>query len=193
MSDSLTGSSSTPTLSALLQKDVDLIKSTFKGNEELLKTIRALMFGIPLLDDEKKHIKDVFSDPQVLSIMRRRFLPVIENSRDLPLGQIQDIWLGAEQMVFGAPPLQIEQAMKYKAKAMEFTSHALTLLTNPDAIAVPFTVALYETDPMQIELMARNMFLRHIDQQLMMLNLIANQETETRKEIETRNIMNSAK
>lgn len=158
------------------QKDVSLIKATFKDNEALLLQVRALMYGIDLLQDEKEHVKNVFSNPALRDLMQRRFLPDIMQSRNHPLGQIQDIWLGAEQMVFGASAIQIEQAMKYKAKAEEFTRHALTLLVSPDGMKVPFGILPFEQDSLQIDLMARNMYLRHIDQQLMMLNIIANQE-----------------
>lgn len=176
-----------------LAKDVELIKKSFKEKEALLISVRALMYGIKLLPDEKAHIKSVFADPELRELMQRRFLPDISASREQPLGQIQDIWLNAEQMVFGASRDQIEQATKYKMKAAEFTRHALVLLENPEGTAVPYGVSSFEEDPLQINLMARNMFLRHVDQQLLMLNLIANQKVETKKEEEERNVRNSSK
>lgn len=176
-----------------LAKDMELIKKTFKDKDALLLSVRALMFGIDLLDDERANIKSVFADPELRSLIQRRFLPDIMGSRELPLGQIQDVWLGAEQMTFGAPAMQIEQATKYKARSMEFTKHALVLLENPNGTAVPYKVSTYEDDPLQIDLMARNMYLRHVDQQLMMLSLIANQAEESPKVEAERRVRNSAK
>lgn len=178
---------------SVADRDNDLIKKSFKEQEPLLKSVRALMYGIELLPDEKTHIKNFFSDVTLLDMMWRRFLPDIKQSRELPLGQIQDTWLGAEQMIFGALPAQIEQAMRYKEQAIELTKHALELLKNPDAIAVDYKISSYESDKLQINLMARNMFLRHVDQQLLMLHVIASQKEETEKEIKERNLRNSSK
>lgn len=178
---------------SVADKDNELIKKTFKDQEALLKTVRSLMYGIELLPDEKTNVKGVFSDAALLDMMQRRFLPDIKQSRDLPLGQIQDTWLGAEQMIFGASAMQIEQAMRYKESAIDMTKHALELLRNPDAIAVDYKISSYQDDLLQINLMARNMFLRHVDQQLLMLHVIADQKEETAKEAETRNLRNSMK
>jgi len=175
------------------QKDVDLIKKTFKGQGDLLLQIRSLLFGIELLPDEVAQIRSVFADEQLLNLFYRRFLPDIKNSRYLALGQIQDIWLGTEQMMFGAPAMQIEQAYRYKDLAKEYTTMGLMLLVDPMGPKVPYKVSSHEEDPMQINLLARNMYLKHIDQQLMMLNLIAHQEVETPKEKEERHLRNSAK
>ncbi len=125
--------------------------------------------------------------------MRRRFLPDVIENRNQSLGAVQDKWFGTESLVFGAPPSHIEQAVKYKEKAIEFTRHALMLLENPDAIKIPFTVKSFEEDPLQIELLARNMFLRHVNEQLMVLYVIANQKEESEKEKTDREFRNSAK
>lgn len=178
-----------------VQKDVDLIKKLFKDDEQtLLRNVRSLMYGIELLPDEKANIKSVFAPVEVRDLMRRRFLPDIADSRVLPLGQIQDVWLGAEQMVFAAEPLQIEQATEYKSMAIQNVVTALKLLENPDGQKPVYRVGSYVSDPKQIQLMARNMFLRHIDQQLMTLSQIANQKKElTPKEQAELNRKRSAK
>lgn len=174
------------------EKDAALIKSVFKDKEDFLLQIRALFLGVPLLDDEKVNIKNVFSNPDLMDLFNRRFLPDVSGSRNNPIGQVQDVMLGAEQMVFGAPALQIEQATRYKARAIEFTKHALVLLTNPDGVPVPYKYSTYEEDPMQIDLMARNMFISHVDKQLMMLHLIANQKPQpTEKEQGVNRLRNS--
>lgn len=182
-----------PAVSGVQLKEMALIKQTFKDNESLLKTIRALFLGIELLDDEKAHIKSVFSNPELVTMMWRRFLPDIKGSRDLPLGQIQDIWLGAEAMIFGAPPVQIEQATKYKELSIEYTKQALNLLIDPDAAKVAYTVSSYMEDPLQINLMARNMFLKHMDQQLLMIYLVANAKEDTKEQQAEKNIRNGSK
>ncbi len=175
------------------ERDTELIKETFRGQEALLKNVRTLMLGGPLLPDQKENIKNVFSNLDLRALLRRRFLPDIQDDVDMQLGVVRDIWMGAEQMVFAATPQQIEQAMKYKAKCIEFTRHGLTLLENPEGMKVPFKVLPYEEDPLQIELMARNMYIKHVDEQLSMLFLIANQNEESPKEIVEKRIRNSNK
>lgn len=176
------------------ERDVELIKQTFKDKDaSLLKKVRALFFGLELLPDEIEHIKSVFADKDLVAMMWRRFIPDIKDSRELPLGQVQDVWLGAEQMIFAAPLLQIEQGVKYKDRAIEMTKHALTLLQNPGALKVNYDLESYEKDPLQISLLARNMFIRHIDQQLLLLYVVGTKEEETEKESKERRLRNSTK
>jgi len=166
----------TPSIGGNLnEKEIDLIQRTFRGNEELLKSIRALFFGMPVTDNEKKVIRDTFSNPELLSIMWRRFCPSLD--KETPIGQVQDVWLGVEQQVFGFPEGTIRQAVLYKHYAVEWTKTGLALLENPDGpgVNVEYSPISYriDADPLAIHLLARNQYIRHVETQLSFLHVIA--------------------
>lgn len=148
------------------QADIDLIKATFTGNEYLLKAVRSLFVGLPVSAEDKQLIKTTFERPELRSLMQRRFLPSMTS--DAPIGQMQDIWLGVEQMVFAQSRETIEQAVQYKKLAINLVKQALALLENPDGepMNLYYDPVGAMNDPLQVGLLARNQFIRLVEQQL---------------------------
>ncbi len=181
-----------PTLN-INKEEADLIKSVFKDNDELLKSMRALFFGQKLSAEEKSVIKSTFANEALYKIVKNRFLPELD--RDLPIGQVSDVWYGTESMVFGQTRDTIEQAVQYKDMAIDMTRKAMELLKDPDGeqIDVSYNPDLIIKDPLQIKLLARNQYLRHINDQLMFLKMIASQVDETEEERKERRLKDSAK
>lgn len=160
---------------SLNEEDVKLIKSVC--DEKLLQAVRAVFFGLATQED-RELVRGAFKGNKLKDIFSQRFLPTI--TRETPIGQIQDTWLGAESMVFDKAPTTIQQAISYKNAAIRMTRQALTLLDNPDGPAPdigydPTTII----DELGIGLLSRNMFVRHIESQLSYLKLIAMQVEET--------------
>jgi hypothetical protein len=155
------------------EKEKELIRRSFGGDDTVLKAVRALFFNLPVTEADRAAIKSTFGG-EMLAITRKRFLPSLD--KETPIGQVQDVWLGAEQMVFAQSPQTIEQAIQYKAQAIEMTKVALALLENPDGpkVDIEFAASKYLNDPLGINLLARNQFIRHVEQQLLMLWLVAN-------------------
>ncbi len=177
----------------LKTKEIDLIKSIFSDNEALLKSMRALFLGLEISQDEKDLIKSTFVNDQLRKIMWTRFYPQL--SRETPIGQVQDVWLGVEQMVFGQSKDTVYQAVHYKKKALEMTKQALELLDNPDGdnVDISYDPTLSLTDELQINLLARNQYIRHVEDQLKFIWMIAQHKEETEKETKERMIKDSAK
>lgn len=175
------------------EEETALIRATFANNEELLKSIRALMFGMTTTGEEKKLIADTFANPALRKIMWKRFCPALD--RNSPIGQVQDVWIGVEEMAFGQPPHTIEQAVMYKKISIDYTMQALGLLENPDAAApeLSYSPTRYPNDTLQVHLLGRNQFIKHIEQQLLFLWLIAQTKKETPAEQKTRVHKGSAK
>lgn len=175
------------------EEENKIIKSTFKDNDFLLKAMRALFLGLELTDDEKTLIKSTFSDKGLLRIIYKKFLPTLD--KESPIGQVQDIWLGVEQMVFGMTKETIYQAINYKELALNMTARALALLENPNGerIDVSFNPMTNINDEYGINLLARNQYIRHVESQLMFLKVIAEQKEEDTKEQQKRIAQNSAR
>lgn len=168
----------------------DIITAHFKDNEILLKSLRALFLGLPITDEEKAAIRAL---PQNLkAIIWDRFLPQLD--RESPIGQVKDVWLGVEQMVFAQPPHVIEQAIQYKERAVDMTHDALKLMDGEgNVINLEYSSKLYPNDHNGVILLARNQFIRHIESQLNTLWVIANLKEEKPVETAKRMHRDSAK
>lgn len=176
----------------LNEKEIELIQRTFKGNEDLLKSIRALFLGLTVTDTEKETIRTTFALDELRAIMRRRFYPTLD--RDTAIGQVQDVWLGVEQMVFGNSRDAIYQAVHYKAQALKMTEQALKLLIDPSGTQVDLTYDPQGSavDDLQVFLLARNQYIRHVEQQLLFLKIIAEQPAPSKDTVAKARKKNSA-
>lgn len=175
----------------LIEEEVELIKGTFKDNEELLKIMRALFFGLSVSREEKDLIRSTFANKDLLKLMRKKFSPQID--RNAPMGQISDNWLGAESLIFGAMPSTIKQALEYKRFGIDLVQKALSLLENPDAYTISLFYDPKEDDELGTKLLGRNQYMRMMESQLLMLKVISDQKTETTQERMNRLAQDSAK
>jgi len=175
------------------EEEISLIQSIFKNNEALLKAIRALFFGLKINSEEKEIIKSTFTNSKIKNIFWKRFYPTLD--RNTPIGQVQDVWMGAEQMVFGQQENTIYQAVNYKDLSLAYTKQALELLDNPDGkpLDLNYDPKLNVNDKLGIRLLARNQFIRHVEQQLLFLKLISDQKETTLEELKNKLKKDSAK
>lgn len=157
-------------------KEIELMKTVFKGNEDLLKTIRWCLLGLPLSADEVSLIKSTFQSSELLTVFKRRFLP--EFDKNSSIGQVQDLWMGAEKMVYGQSRDTIEQSIQYKEQSIAMTRQGFERLVDPEnakPVDLAYSASKYPVDPLAINLMARNQFISHVEQQLLMMWMIVNQ------------------
>lgn len=178
-------------------RELLLIKSTFAENEDLLKAVRKLMFGAEVSLKEIESIKSAFSDPDVIDAVRHKVYGL--NNLETPIGQLSDFWMGAETQIFGASKDQIYQAVAVKEKVLGMFEKAFALLTNPDGEKVDLkvksvlNVPVTEIDPLQIDLIARNLFMKAIDSGLFAIMTIAGKKDETLEDVLKRLSKNSNK
>ena len=157
-----------------------LIKRTFKGNRELLQLVQSAMLGLDLTAQERKILRDNFAGTEIMKVVRKRFMPQI--TKDTPVGQMQDPWGGVEEMIFGRDPQTIQQALLYKEGAIEWTAKALERLEDPekDGVSIGYEPKLYPNDPLGINLLVRNQFIKHVQTTLSILWVLAeNNDEET--------------
>lgn len=164
----------------LNDEEIDLIRKTF--DEPLLKSLRGLFFGLGISDAEKTQIKSTFSNKRLLAIMYKRLYPTLD--RDMAIGQMQDVWMGVEKMIFSFPADTVYQALQYKEISLKYTKQALELLTKPNgkAPSLDYSPANYPNDTLGITLLGRNQFMSHIEHQLLFLWLIVQSKPVTSEE-----------
>lgn len=162
-------------------KDIDLIKSTFAENDELLVMVRKLFFGGKLTAEEKKTVTNTFSNPDVVEVLRRKVYGV--NNFETPIGQLSDFWLGVESQIFGATRDTVYQAIMSKELVLSMFTKAFGLLTNPDGERVSIAVVNdIQADPLGVNLIARNLYMKSIESALHAVKVIAGVKTETAEE-----------
>lgn len=171
--------------------EFELLKSTFAEREELLKTIRNLFFGLPLTEDEKRQIREVFSSEALRKLMRKQFLPELQN--DLPIGQAIDLW-----MTIDLKDKDDDERMRIiesRRILIEMIEKSLKLLENPEGELVDLTA--WERIPrlewFTSNLIARNTFISHTDQQLAVIRTLSGQKLETVEETKKRLLQDSSK
>jgi hypothetical protein len=173
-------------------KEISIIKAHFSENEELLIAIRKLFFGIDITGQEKESIKSTFSNPETVEVFRKKVYGL--NNYDTPVGQLSDFWLGAETQVFGASRDTIYQAVESKKLVLDMFTKAFNLLANPDGEKVEIaTFMSLSADPLQVGLIARNLYMKAIETSLLTLKSIAGQKTETLEQTVKRLQKDSAK
>lgn len=145
-----------------------LIQKTF--SEELLLAMRSLFYGLEFNDSDKTLIRAVFSDPKALVAVRRRFLPKLDTST--PIGSVGDAWIGVEENIYGAHRDTIKQAIGYKELVIDMTEKALQLLENPDGQRISLKYQPELDDELGTKLLARNMFIKHVESQLNFLKIV---------------------
>lgn len=159
-------------------RDIELIKSVFSENDQLIIIIRKLFFGAELSEDDKKLVKATFSNQELVNVVRRKVYGV--NNLETPVGQLSDFWLGVETQIFGASRDTIYQAIKSKEMVLGMFVKALSLLTNPDGEKVDISVnPVIEADPLGVKLIARNLYLKSMETALFALKTIAGMKSET--------------
>ena len=172
-------------------REVALIRKAFKGNERMLKSMRAVMFGLQPTDAERAEVAALFSDAELYAVVSNRFYPVM--SKESPIGQINDTWLGVESMVFGANKETIHQAMQYKENALAMVQEALKALKDTKVQCPDLRFAFNPTDEYAVALLSRNQYIRHVEQQLLFLWVIAEQNAVNESELAAREVKNSTR
>ena len=177
-----------------IKKSNALIKQVFSKNPDLIKVMQALFLGFDLTDEEKQMIKTTFANDELYEAIRRRIAPHLE--KDTMVGQQSDEWAGLEEQIYGAHEGQIYQAVHYKKEAIKMAKQAMALLKNPDGekINISYDPDLSIEDKMQIKLLARNMYIKMVQNQLSTIWIIAEQkENENPQQTAERILRDSAK
>lgn len=174
------------------EHEIELLQKIFKGNDHLLKSIRCLFFGFYVSEADKKIIKETFSDSEVKEVFRKKFYPII--SPDSNLGEETDFWLGTETQIFGQPEGVVYQAIASKEKVAAKLKTAFALLDDPDGETVDLSfTANFQMDPMGVNLLSRNMFIKTIATGLLFTKLAAEQKNESPKALKARVEKDSSK
>lgn len=177
-----------------IKRSNELIKQVFGKHPELVKVLQALFLGFELTSDEKELVKSTFANDELYEAVRKRIAPRLE--RDTMVGQQSDEWAGLETDIYGSHPDKIYQSVHYKKEAIAMAKRAVALLRNPDGeqIDISYDPDTTLNDPLQIKLLARNMYIKMVQNQLSTIWIISEQrEGENPNQTAERILKDSAK
>lgn len=148
--------------------ELSLIKNTFK-DKDVLKTLRKAFL-------QKDVDTKLFSSPEVLALIYKTFLPVLDG--DAPIHQVVDLWLTlkVKEMPFEhAYPL-----IKARKILVDYFTQEIGIISGEvkDREIILSELESITDDKAQtfINLCARNEIITHIEQQIGQLNVLAHND-----------------
>lgn len=176
-------------------KEVELLRGAFEGNEELLKNIRLLAYGLPLSESDKKTIWNTFSDGLLKRAFRRKIYPIFEEDMpDISVNSLADFWYGIENNVNGKDRDTIYQNIESKEIVKNMFGKMMNILVGLDDKPIDLSyVGSPVSDPLGIQLIARNLYIRSINEGINVIKMIVDKSKETSTIIKKKQAQNSSK
>lgn len=168
-----------------LKDEIKLFKENL-ASEGLLKSVRSLLIGLEVSDEEKKQIQAVFSNKELLNILRRRATQ--RATDDAPLGSISDYWMQSTDKLFGTSLDLTVQTIKVGAILNKHYKDMESLLADPFRQPINFGIDFDHIDSgvnlseTACHLVARNLFVRSVDFVLSLIHSLTKQPDETSEE-----------
>lgn len=171
----------------MLKDEIALFKQHFSDQEGLLKSIRSLLIGQDVSEEEKKRIKAVFSNKDVLNALRHRVYQL--ETDDVPLGQMNDLWMGLDARLQGASIDAIFQAIKVRTRLARLFEKIELYLIDPFQEKLDLKVNLdvlehsFNLNETACDIMARNMYIKSVDMVLAIIHSLTQGKDETPEEV----------
>lgn len=172
--------------------EIEVLKKAFAENDTLLISIRALLLGFPIKKSEADVIEATFNDKNVREAFRKKLYPLL--SPTSLIGQGGDYWYGTDTEILGRDPETIRQVVNSKHRVLEMLEQGMKLLENPTVgkkISLAFSPV--DTDPFQIELLARNKYVTSVGTALSMIKAVAGKKSESVEQTKQRLMTDSSK
>lgn len=176
------------------EKDVELFKTIFQGNEPLARLVKNLFLGLELTAAEKAQVKGAFINPELREALRRKIYG--EMTDEAPLGSVGDVWLNVQEtQIVGAHSDTISQILLSKQRTLDMFKQGLALLENPDAprVELDFNPKLVVADPLGITFLARSLYIKAVVFAIYAAYQAANQKEVTPEEAAKKKGKDSAK
>jgi len=169
------------------EKEANLLKSTFKDNENLLKLLRKLFFSFELSPEEKLLIKNTFESKELREAFRKKIYS--KRGDDANLGNIADEWVSiTDEKLLGIYAEDAYKIIQSRIKLYKMFEQGIALLENPDGERVelsfiPSEFVASNIQQISIDLMARNKYLNSVEAGLSFINIIANSKDKTPEQL----------
>lgn len=181
------------------EDEIDLMRTTFHGNDLLLQIVRKRILQIPLTDAEiTKLTQAIPQGTGLAALIKKAIHPEIDG--DAPFSQIIDLYLNAE--VKDKPEEIAVINILARNRMVEYFDEVFEKFYDFNAIfAITFKGftdnirerANGDTRDLCVDFLARNTILSHVDFQLSQLLILAATKNETAEDKESRLKKNSTR
>jgi hypothetical protein len=176
--------------------EINLIKSTFAENDDLIFALRKLMLQMPLNPVDLEYLKVFKGNKELQALVAKAYTPQIEG--DAPLGQPMDIYM-LIPLKDTNPELAYPEILVYQ-KVITYFEEQLKRLEKPGVVnetGISFKqlseVAHKEGEALYIDMKARNMIVVTSEGQLNMFYTMAGAKDESIEQTKKRLAQNSNK
>lgn len=160
------------------EQDKGVIRNTFYDRYDLVLAIRNVMFNQASAAD-KSLVKAAFTNPEVARVVRKTLLPVM--LPDDPLKQSFDLWQSVE--IDGLDDDRIAALVQARKWLIDALDRALLALEDPSREAVDLDLDNKALDVIDYAMLKyRNVFISHVENQLVMIVTMAASTPQTPEE-----------
>lgn len=173
--------------------ELEVIKNTFRDNDELLKALRKFMLQLPMTKSDKSLIKSLQDKPEAMAIIRKAFLPTLDG--DAPFHQLVDLWMTVE--LKDKSPREVFPVLLARKLLIAFLDQQLEILEGKDRKEIinleSHTEFVDDYETLYSNLLFRNTMIGHTEMQMNQFVVLAGQSDETVEQMEKRLQQNSTK
>lgn len=161
--------------------ELDLMKTMFSDNDELLNALRKVFLQMPLTPGDKQWIENIQGKPAVLALVRKQFLPTLDPNA--PRHQLMDMWMTLK--LEDKTPMQAWPEIKARELIIEYMVLQLDFLEGNGKGAndgfIKFEVSSKPDAEQETysRLLARNLFISLTELHLGQFSILAGAKTES--------------
>lgn len=163
-------------------QELELIKTTFSENDELLIALRKHFLQMDMDAVEQALIIGFKNNEQGLKIISKTFLPELDGNA--PFSQVIDLWMTVE--LKGKDPKDAYNDLIAREKLITYLAQRLKVLSGgvPSVDNIQFSELTKiggktKAEETYSNFVMRNTLIYHIEQQLSMLSILAGQKNES--------------
>lgn len=157
--------------------ELELIKTTFAENDELLYAVRNVLLQFELSDAQKQMIRSQVT-PEIYTVLRKRILPTPDGS--FPLTQLPSIWTTITTDIKTRSKEDMEFLLEAKMLEIEYLEQQFEILKDLDKLP---SVKLVDLCVPNYQFMTAYLFLLgYVDPSLNFIKSIAGTKEETPEE-----------
>ena len=182
------------------QTELELMKSAFQDRDEVLFALRRHFLQQELNENEQEMIKAVLNE-DVFGLVKKVFLPDIDDNGIIPLGQISSLWFQVHSDLKSVPVEDTYNIIKSRELFIRYITQQLIILRGnvvEDPANIIILKELLETDEIDAEdllvnMKAWNSIVSYVEQMLLQIKQLAEIKEISEDELKEKQKKNSTK
>ena len=181
------------------QTELELMKSAFQDRDEVLFALRRHFLQQELNENEQEMIKAVLNE-DVFGLVKKVFLPDIDDNGIIPLGQISSLWFQVHSDIKSVPVEDTFNIIKSRELFIKYITQQLrllegTVIESDDIILLKELLETEEIDAedLLVNMKAWNSIVSYVEQMLLQIRQLAEIKEISEDELKEKHKKNSTK